>query len=81
MAGVPQILAALKQFIDGPDRGMARAGELEVMLDSAFPDDEEMQDLVLALASYRPEGGEYLYDEATIVKMCKYSYSVLERRL
>jgi hypothetical protein len=47
------------------------AGKLEVAIDEAFPDDEQCQELVLALASYRPGGGDYLYDEEAIVPKCQ----------
>jgi hypothetical protein len=46
------------------------AGTLEVALDDLLPEDRECQDLVLALASYRPGGGEFLYDEEEIARRC-----------
>jgi hypothetical protein len=60
----------LDDFIEGHDRSMALAGRLEVAIDEAFPDDNECQDLVLALASYRPGGGDQLYDEKAIATKC-----------
>jgi hypothetical protein len=66
-----QLKPALRSFIDGTDRSLAAAGWLEVALDKLFPDDEEIADVVLALASYRPGGGEFLYDEKYIVRLCE----------
>ena len=68
---VDRICNMLRQFVRGDDRSLAFASALEVALDKAFPDDDECQDMVLALASYRPGGGEYLYDEEDISKRCR----------
>ena len=67
-----QLAQTLRDFIEGKDRSLAAAGRLEVAIDDLFPDDEEFADVVLALASYRPGGGEYLYDEAKIAKLCEW---------
>lgn len=37
-------------------------------IDDEFPDDEYMQDAVEVLASYRPGGGAYLYDEQAVIE-------------
>jgi hypothetical protein len=58
-------------FIEGKNRDLASAGALEVALERAFPDDVDAQDLVLALAAYRPGGGYLLYDETMIVPLCR----------
>jgi hypothetical protein len=71
-----QICHWLKAFIQNDDRSLALVGRLEVALDEAFPEDEECQALVLALASFRPGGGEYLYDENAILSKCR---QIMER--
>ena len=48
---------------------MSAAAKLEVALDDLFGDEEPFAGLALALASYRPRGGEFLYGEEDIVKM------------
>lgn len=58
----------IKKFIGGDDRSLACANELEVALDDSFPEDEEIQDTILMLASYRPGGGDYLYSEEEVKK-------------
>lgn len=57
----------LEKFIEGNDRSLAAAGRLEVALDQAFPDDDEIQAYVTMFASYRPEGGDFLYNEDQMV--------------
>ena len=59
-------------------RSMPYADELEKLLIEDFYDEEELGDLLDALGSYRPEGGEYLYDEDSIVSVCKQALSTLQ---
>jgi len=72
----------LRAFVDGPDRSIHAAQYLESALNRAFPDDdaanEDVQDLVLALASYQPGGGEYLYSQESILPLAKFVLSLLE---
>lgn len=58
----------LNDFISGVGVSVSAANELEVLLDDEFTCDEFMQDTVLMLASYRPEGGEYLYDKGQMIE-------------
>jgi len=69
--------ALLRNFIQGPDRSIAAANRIEVALARHFPEDERFADLELALASYRPGGGERLYDEARILPVCQAALDVL----
>jgi len=55
---------------------MKLAGEIEVMLDELYDEAEPFASLALALASYRPSGGDFLYDAEQIAKMID---PVLER--
>ena len=56
----------IQRFIDGTDVSLESAGLIEVGLDDAFPDNDWISDKVLMLASYRPGGGESLYDEEQV---------------
>lgn len=56
----------IQRFIDGTDVSVESAGLIEVGLDDAFPDNDWISDKVLMLASYRPGGGESLYDEEQV---------------
>lgn len=56
----------IERFCNREDTSLEAANAIEVALDGAFPDDERAQAVVLSLASYRPGGGEFLYDEVEI---------------
>jgi len=58
----------IERFCSGTDISVKAANAIEVALDDAFPDDGQAQDIVLCLASYRPGGGEFLYDEQEVGK-------------
>ena len=68
----------LELFSAGEDQSLEVAGRIEVGLDEAFPEDPWFQDLVHALAFYRPGGGEYLYDASTIVPLLRVALTRLE---
>jgi hypothetical protein len=57
------LIPIIERFVSGEDVSIAMANAIEVAIDDAFPDDEQMQEAVQMLASYRPGGGEYLYAE------------------
>lgn len=75
-----RIAELLRRFVSGADRSAELAGELEVAIDTLFPDGEDWQDLVHALASYRPAGGTYLYDAQQIVPKCEWAIEALGAR-
>ena len=56
------------------------AGDIEVALDRSFEDREPFASVALALASYRPEGGELLYGEAEVVDMMRQVLAALEQQ-
>lgn len=58
-----ELLERIQRFIDGTDVSQESVGRIEAGLDDAFPDNDWIADKVLMLASYRPGGGESLYDE------------------
>ena len=60
------LLERIQRFIDGTDTSVESAGLIEAGLDDAFPDNDWIADKVLMLASYRPGGGESLYDEQQV---------------
>ena len=61
-----ELMERIQRFIDGTDVSVESAGLIEVGLDDAFPDNDWISDKVLMLASYRPGGGEFLYDEEQV---------------
>jgi hypothetical protein len=72
-----ELCAKMREFIEGPDRSIRRAGEIEVALDELLGEVEPFSSLVLALASYRPEGGEYLYSEEMILPLMRVAWQQL----
>lgn len=77
---VKLIMDMLKAFISGEDRTIAFAGKIEGALDRLFTDDEEIQDFITCFVSYRPGGGEYLYDEKTMVNQSKLLLAIFQSR-
>lgn len=65
-----RIKELLEAFISGKRRSVEDAQELEVSIEEAFPDDDAIQDFVTDFASYRPGGGDYLYDEEAMRGKC-----------
>ncbi|MCK9686055.1 hypothetical protein [Scleromatobacter humisilvae] len=59
-----ELVERIERFVDGTDVSVESAGLIEAGLDDAFPDDDWMSERVRMLASYRPGGGDSLYDEA-----------------
>ena len=75
-----RITLLLERFISGERRSREDSREIEVSLDDAFPDDDEIQDFVTDFASYRPGGGDFLYDEAAMEKKCRELLAALAER-
>ena len=61
-----RILELINRFVSGQDISVSHANEIEVAIDDEYPDDDFMQDIVEMLASYRPGGGDFLYDEEVV---------------
>ena len=55
-----EIISLLEKFVSGEDTSLELANELEVSLEDEFPDDDYLQETVEMLATYRPEGGEWV---------------------
>jgi hypothetical protein len=72
-----EIIEMLNQFVSGVNRSKKFAEKIEVKLDSLFPDEEEIQEYVTYFASYRPGGGELLYDEMAMNNKSKSLISIL----
>ncbi len=79
MATQDQLCAMMRAFISGVDRSLTLAGEIEVALDDLFGEGEPFASVALALASYRPEGGEFLYGWSDLARMMAPALQALER--
>lgn len=75
------LLADLRVFSERADVSQEQAGRIEVALDELFADDARFEDLVLALASYQPGGGEFLYDTDDVAKMCHRAAALINDEL
>lgn len=64
----------------GDDRSAAFASKIEGFVIEHFYENEALQDLLEALASYSPGGGEFLYDEAALSKVIERSLHVLRQQ-
>jgi hypothetical protein len=64
-----ELIDLLEKFRRGEGRSMAVAGKIEIALDELFGEEEPFSALSLALASYRPGGGPYLYNEEQLLPM------------
>jgi hypothetical protein len=62
------IINLIKSFTSRDDISVELANKIEVALERNLSENESAQDLVLMLASYRPGGGDYLYDEDQVIK-------------
>lgn len=77
---IRRLMTLIGQFATGRRQSLQDAQEIEVGLDDAFPEDEDIQDFVTDFASYRPGGGDYLYDEEALAKKCRRLLHLLEQR-
>jgi hypothetical protein len=73
---VTRVITLLERFVNGEDRSLQLARVLEGELEAAFPDDPRFEDVVLALASYQPGGGDYLYDEQLILPLIRQAFEI-----
>jgi|tagenome__1003787_1003787.scaffolds.fasta_scaffold11010375_1 hypothetical protein len=79
MMSKEKLIERMECFVSGQDRSNAIASEIEVGLEQVFGEQQPFADLSLALASYQPGGGEYLYDEQQIVALIKHVLEGIRR--
>lgn len=77
MESLQELRDCLRAFID-LDSSKALAARIEVGLDRLFPEDERFVDLVDALASYEPGGGDLLFSYERVVPLCRAALKVIE---
>jgi hypothetical protein len=58
----------LCRFIDGPDRSISAANEIEGLIASNYPPEDPLQELAEDLAQYSPRGGNFLYSEEEMIR-------------
>jgi hypothetical protein len=60
----------LQRIVISRDFSLAAAEALESEIASSFPDDDRFERLETILASYRPGGGEFLFNEQALEEEC-----------
>lgn len=78
---IQRIVSLVDKFASGERSSLADAQEIEVALDDAFPEDDEIQDFVTDFASYRPGGGEFLYGHEAMANKCQELRLALAKRV
>jgi len=68
---VDNIRNAIKRILEERDFSVAAAANLESAIAESFAEDERFEDLLDVLASYRPGGGEFLFDEEKLESECR----------
>ena len=68
---VTLLIDALEIFVSGEDRSYEHANRIAGIIVENFYEDERFDDLMELLATYRPEGGEYLFNEQQALKKCE----------
>jgi hypothetical protein len=75
------VVGLLERIVHGNQFGAGIARQLESAIIERYPnadDDEWFGQLMLVLASYRPQGGQYMYDQAALVEECRRVLSLLK---
>ena len=78
MDAIAELREKMQRFVNGGDRSLALAGEIEVDIDELMADKEPFASLTLALASFRPEGGQFLYTETDIIPLMLQALAALD---
>ena len=71
------ITSLLQRFLSGQDRSVGLAGELETAIATLYPEHEDWEEFLHALASYKPGGGPYLYDEEAMLPKCRWALAMI----
>ena len=73
-----QLAILIQSFAEGRDQTVANVREMDAILSEAFPgganfpDKDAYDELEIAVACYKPGGGQFMYDEAQMAIMCRY---------
>ena len=77
---IGELTAMIETFLRGDDQSISLADKIAQYLIEQFPEDDELKDLLLALASYSPSGGNYLYDKQALAKVMQEALALLRQR-
>ena len=62
-----ELIYCIERFIDKNDISIKNAQRIEILLDDLNSEEEIIESMILTLASYVPEGDEYLYSEDEVI--------------
>jgi hypothetical protein len=71
MTPLETIAREIAAFVAGSDHSKQAAWRLEGIIRTARLGSQALEDLADALAQYQPGGGQYLHDEAEIMRICR----------
>jgi hypothetical protein len=77
---IESLICKLEDFLAGKN-SVRFANEIESDFIELFYEDDEIFNIADALAQYRPEGGDFLYDKETIKPTCEHLINQLKLRL
>ena len=64
-----RLLDMLEVFVAGGNRSREYVGDIENLLTEELRDSAVFEDLTVPVASYRPEGGDFLYDQDALSRV------------
>lgn len=63
MTPISELIVMIRRFLDGSDVSINLAKRIESAISDIFPEDDEVQDIAINMASYSPGGGDFMYSE------------------
>jgi hypothetical protein len=77
---IENLISKLEEFLAGKN-SLRFANEIESDFIDLFYEDDEIFNVAEALAAYRPEGGDFLYDKEAIKPTCNHLIKLLKLKL
>ncbi|ENW05042.1 hypothetical protein [Acinetobacter beijerinckii] len=72
-----QLIYSIQKFIEKKDISVKNANNIEFLLESLNSEHELVDNTILMLASYAPNGGKYMYDEDQVAYELKKILKIL----
>ncbi|MDR7015475.1 hypothetical protein [Acinetobacter sp. 3657] len=72
-----ELTYSIQKFIDKKDISVKNANKIEFLLESLNSEQELVENTILMLASYLPNGGTYMYDEDQVAYELKKILKIL----
>jgi len=72
------LIKLLHEFIEEKNTTIKNAGKIEVLLDDLYKENDDIENYVNYFASYKPEGGEFLYNKNELIKFCRELLTIID---